>query len=172
MADTQYNVHDKDYTGINDSLFSDYCLDEMQKSESYKIGFKLYRGMYYTLGCITTISVIANEGSGNMLAVVLSLISLGIIFLFSILYAALTSAKGIMPFKYAKKYADSRMWVLWIIYALAGIFIAVFDRTFIIKTVVVIMTAIAGISIQLFAKRNFRVLEKQLKDDTENSEEE
>lgn len=99
----EYNTYEK---VVGDNLFSDSGLDEMQKSESYRIGFKMFRAMFFTCLVIAMIMIAAADTMGNTVLTVMGLILITALMGFYTLYAVLTAAKGIMPDKYAKRNAN------------------------------------------------------------------
>lgn len=150
----------------NEGLFDENSLDEMQKAENYRIGFRLFRACYWFMYFFSLYIFIAAANMENTLFTVCGLISMTAASVFHIIYSAMVSAKGVMNIRYAKKMSMSyNIPVYTIIIILSGMAILMGRRP--IAVLMLFIPYVMVICDCIFAKRNMRVLEKMLKDENE-----
>ena len=160
----------------NENIFDDSHLDERQKAETYKITFRLFIAMFYTVLFMSMIVFIFAVGIPNIALLVTGAAGMIIAELFIVLYAAMTSSKGAMNLEFARKTSNP-------LYAVSSIMLAVVmllisaDRIGqglniknISMVLYVLIYTIANLSMFYYSRRNMKILEKQLKDDEENDE--
>lgn len=151
----------------NESLFDEKSLDEMQRSENYRIGFMLFRACYWFMYFFSMYIFIAAVNTENTLFTVCGITAMAAASAFRIVYSAKVSAKGVMNPKYAAAMGKPSAPV---IYAIVLI-IAAFSVVYTTKPAVLALLAMPGAMVFcdcFFARKNNRVLEKMLKDDGES----
>ena len=160
----------------NENIFDDSHLDERQKIEAYKTTFKLFIAMFYTMLFMSMIVFIFAAGTSNISLLVTGAAGMLVTELFIVLYAAMTSSKGAMNLKFAKRASTPAYAVSCIILAAAMFFVSTdrIGQRLNIKNISMLLYVLiyASESLLLFyySRRNMKVLEKQLKDDEENDE--
>ena len=161
----------------NEDIFDDSHLDERQKAETYKITFRLFIAMFYTVLFMSMIVFIFAVGIPNIALLVTGAAGMIIAELFIVLYAAMTSSKGAMNLKFARK-ASSPAYVVSSIMLAAVMFLISADRIgqglnvkSISMVLYVLIYTIANLLMFYYSRRNMKVLEKQLKDDEEIDDE-
>ena len=148
-------------------LFSDSGFDEMQKAKNYEIGFRLFRAFFWSVYIASFLMFTAASGLENT---VFTAVSIGFMVLctaFYLIYAARTSAAGVMNRKYAEQM--SRRSTLFTA-AAAALSSLVIISTGILKGAFAVMWAVLvvfSLGNWLCARRNMKVLEKMLKDESE-----
>lgn len=147
-----------------DELLDISALDEMQKLENYKIGFKMFTVSLIVWILISFATIGFGAARYNDDVVMIGEISFCIIALLYILYAVLASSKGVMNMKFAKEYSKPGVAVMWITVAITNILLDI------IPFMIALVMVLFYLALYLCAKRNMKVLEKQLKDDEENDE--
>lgn len=158
----QYNTYDK---AAGDSLLSDGELDEMQRSESYGIAFKIFRAMFYTCLMLSLIIVIMSDGIKSVPLTVMGLILMTVLYGFYVLYAALTAAKGIMPEGFAKRCAK-KSFVIGICALEAAVLVcAAANISDAAQTAYITIVSVMNIILHFLARHNFKVLKKQTEEE-------
>lgn len=148
------------------SLFNDSEFDEMQKAKNYEIGFRLFRD-YHFATLLFAIAFLNFSKGANLLLTVTSFLFLGTCFAVAIMYAAKTSAAGVMNIKYAKAMSKRSVLVLGTVGAVVFLVLAVTGGVDISTDIMLIMVYVYMICFHIFARRNMKVLEKMLKDESE-----
>lgn len=157
------------FTTDTDGLFDESSLDEMQKAENYRIGFKLFRACYWFMYFFSMYIFIAAVNMENTIFTVCGIISMTAASVFHIIYSAKVSAKGVMNPKYADKMGKPAALFMYTIVLIMGAFSVAYTG----KPVALLLLAGPGVMVLcdcFFARRNNRVLEKILKEDSENEE--
>ncbi len=145
----------------SDDIFSDSGLDEMQKRESYGIAFKLFRAMYFIflVGGIAMYCV--GVGLENMPLYIAGIAVFAAAALFEILYAGFTSARGIMPENFERKYIG-KVWIVWLVILLIWCFMFASSTSVWFCAPLWILLCVYYLVLHIFAKRNKKVREKML----------
>lgn len=160
------DTYDMLIAGSND-LFSERGFDEMQKMKNHEIGFKLFRIFFWIMYIASMAIVITAFGLDNTVFTIIGYGLLILCTLFYFLYAAKASSAGVMNRKFAENMSKKSSLscgisalVLWLLMMIGnGFNIAVAGMW-------VIMAAVY-IGNYLFSSRNMKVLEKMLKDESE-----
>lgn len=155
----------------NGGLFSENGLDEMQKSVSREVGFKLFRTFFWVIYLFSALMLMAAAALESTPFTAISIGLMTLCTVFYIIYAAKISSMGALNRKFAE--SMSKKYILF-----CAIFIfAVWLLMFFIKKdteigVVAIWanTALMWTGNYFCARKNMKVLEKMLKE--ENDEEE
>lgn len=164
MTNNEYNTDQNKQK--NESLFDEKSLDEMQKTENYRIGFKLFQACYWFMYFFSLLIFVTAVNTDNTVFTAYGVTSMAAASVFHIIYSAKVSAKGVMNSKYAKKMGNPSAPVMYTIVLIMGAFSMVYTT----KPVSVLLLAGPGAMVLcdcFFARRNNRVLEKMLKDDNE-----
>lgn len=152
----------------NEDLFDEKSLDEMQKAENYKIGFKLFRACFWFMYFFSMLIYVTAITIDNNIFRVYGIITMAAASVFHIVYSAKVSAKGVMNSKYAetmsKPYVIAAYTICIILYAYVDL-----NGSDPIVFITVLIPYIMLIFDCIFARRNKKVIEKMLK---ENDEEE
>lgn len=143
-------------------LLNDKDLDEMQKAESYKISFRLFDAAIWIFTALSLAMLAAAEWPGNPednhILSVFGLVCEGIALLLYTIYAAVTSSKGLMNAKFAKRVGKKSYLIC---YLILGIFyVAIIDLSSVYFRVFIGLAYFAVCAVSLFAMRNNKVLDK------------
>lgn len=157
-----------DKNAVSGTIFDEVGYDEMQKSENHEIGFRLFRVMFFVVLAASFILIVICGNANDFWGMAVSLVLLAVVFVFYIIYAYMTAKKGIMNPKFAKGWSAK-----WIIPAYIILEAAAITRIFcseheLIDIALIIqwqMIIISCISMSLCAKKNNRVVKKQLEEE-------
>lgn len=146
-----------------DDIIDDLNLDEMQKSETYKITFGLFRFTFWSVFIFSFAMLIfgsINEKSHllSIFSILLLILDMGIY----IVFAVRTSSKGIMKEKFASKAGNKKTVIMYLI--LAVMYINLFKEDLYCSAYIGILYVTMCI-ISVLAARNNKVLEKLNSDD-------
>lgn len=142
------------------SLISDKDLDEMQKVETHKITFRLFSDSIWIYAILSFVMIGTAElgDSVDLPLAVFGIITETLACILYIFYAAMTSSKGIMRFKFAKVVGTKRYFFCWLF---IGIMYAFFMTSIDIYCKIFLGIWYLTICIvSLFAMKNNKVLEK------------
>ena len=162
MANNERNNDQKKQN--NEDLFGEKSLDEMQKAENYKIGFKLFRACYWFMYFFSLLIFVAAVNTDNTIFKVYGIIAMAAASVFHIIYSAKVSAKGVMNPKYAETMAKPHMIVVYTIIIILYGYVNM-DHPIVFLMILIPYTML--IFDCIFARRNMKVLEKMLKEDNE-----
>jgi|GEM_PF-5455178 len=164
----------KNTTTSNADLFSNRGLDERQREMSDKIGYSCFRFLYNLIWLLSSIwcaVVGVSEIQMSILYVAFSYITAGCVSL--CIYAIKTSKHGVMNYSAAVSFSSSGITTA-IISAIAAVALAFIPLGEIsAKFGVIIPLSLAVFSVEniilyLCGKRNFKVLDEQMKEDKED----
>lgn len=155
------------------TIFDESGYDEMQKAENHEIGFKLFIRMFFVVTIFALILVMVCSDIKSIAGTAISLILTAVVLGFYLLYAYMTAKRGIMNPKFAKSWSGTWVIVFYGIMLVASCArliggiqsscelydIALYIEWLIISTEAVLMC--------LCAKKNNKVLKKQLEEDGE-----
>ncbi|MBQ5319802.1 MAG: hypothetical protein J6K17_11970 [Oscillospiraceae bacterium] len=155
------------------TIFDEAGYDEMQKAENHEIGFRLFRIMYFVMLLFTTVLIIVCSNTENLAGTIISLVLFAAMFGFYLLYAYMTAKRGIMNPKFAKSWSST--WILFLYPLLAILWSSrlisdihhgdsFYDVVYCIMWLIISTEAVL---MCLCAKKNNKVLKKQLEDDGE-----
>lgn len=147
-------------------LFNDAKFDEMQKAKNYEIGFRLFRDYHFATYLFAVAFVNFSKGE-SLLMLITSLLFMGACMTAAIMYAAKTSAAGVMNIRYAKFMSKRSVLALGLVGALVFLILAVTGGLDISTNIMLIMVYVYLICLHIFARRNMKVLEKMLSEDSE-----
>ena len=148
------------------SLLDDFQLDEMQKAENYKIGFYMFRALFYIVMIFSYLMYTISSGN-NTTMMILSFALYACGWIVYVIYAAKASAKGVMNPTFARN--NTKDWqklflICLVLLVIIGTLCDVFE---IYYTVVYIFTIAVLFALNHFAKQNQKVVLKQLEEDVD-----
>ena len=171
MSKNKADAYNSDSELNAGGIFDDFGFDEMQKIESYEIGFKLFRVMFLAvLACNYAVTIWCCIAE-NFIGTVLSVIMFAVFYGFHVMYAYLTAEKGIMNPKFARRIDKKYTYpCLAVLFLLSGIFLAFELRaggTFydIVRWILLLIFIAESWVVTLCAKKNNRVVAEQFKED-------
>lgn len=148
----------------NESLFDEKSLDEMQRSENYRIGFMLFRACYWFMYFFSMYIFIAAVNTENTLFTVCGITAMAAASAFRIVYSAKVSAKGVMNPKYAEAMSNPFTAVIYtVIIILFGL--VQLNGSHPIALAMIAIPYVMLMCDCFFARRNKRVLEKLTKEE-------
>ena len=150
----------------NEDLFGEKSLDEMQKAENYKIGFKLFRACFWFMYFFSMLIFVSAVNPDNTIFMVYGIIAMAAASVFHIIYSAKVSAKGVMNPKYAETMSKPHMIVVYTICIILYGYVNL-TGSHPIVFLMILIPYIMLIFDCIFARRNMKVLEKMLKEDNE-----
>ncbi len=155
------------------TIFDDAGYDEMQKAENHEIGFRLFRIMFFVVLLFTMVFIVVCSNTENLAGTIISLVLLATIFGFYLLYAYMTAKRGIMNPKFAKSWSST--WVLFFYPLVAILWSSLLisdiqngDSFYdVVHCIMWLIISTASVLMCLCAKKNNKVLKKQLEEDGE-----
>lgn len=155
------------------TLFDEIGYDEMQKTENHEIGYKLFKRMFFVVTIFAVVLVMVCADIESIAGTAISLALTAVVLGFYVLYAYMTAKRGIMNPKFAKSWSGTWviifygiMFVAWCVRLIGDIQsgdklydIALYIEWLMISTEAMLMC--------LCAKKNNKVLKKQLEEDGE-----
>ena len=158
----------------NEHIFDDAHLDERQKAEAYKITFQLFIAMIYAMLFVSTFVFVYAAATANIPMLITGAAAGMITQLFIILYAAMTSSKGAMNLEFAKKNSKPSYLVIWIGSAIMMYFIMIYKMPLEVSGIFILLYVllyfVEFLLLFYFSRRNMKILEKQLKDDDDETD--
>lgn len=160
MTNNEYNTAEPK----NGGLFDERDFDEMQQTENYRIGFRLFKACYWFMYFFSMSAFVFAVNTGDTAFTVYSAALMAAATVFHIAYSAKVSAKGVMNPKYAAAMGKPSAPV---IYAIVLI-IAAFSVAYTAKPAVLPLLEMPGAMVLcdcFFARRNNKILENLTKED-------
>lgn len=153
------------------TIFDEAGYDEMQKAENYEIGFRLFRIMFFVVLLFTMVFIVVCSNTENLAGTIISLVLLATIFGFYLLYAYMTAKRGVMNPKFAKSWSST--WVLFFYPLVAILWSSLLisdiqngDSFYdVVHCIMWLIISTASVLMCLCAKKNNKVLKKQLEDE-------
>ena len=155
------------------TIFDEIGYDEMQKAKNHEIGFRLFRIMFFVVLFASMILIVICSNAECLAGTIASLVLMATIFGFYIIYAYMTAKRGVMNPKFAKSWSST--WVLFF-YSLLIIMWGVrlisdiqkSDNIFdVVDCIIWLIISTEAMLMCLCAKKNNKVLKKQLEEDGE-----
>ena len=160
-----FNEHNTDQKKQNnEGLFDERSLDEMEKAENYRIGFKLFQACYWFMYFFSILIFITAVKTDNTIFTAYGIIAMAAASVFSIIYSAKVSAKGVMNIKYAESMSKPYTAVVYTVCIILYGYVTL-TGSHPIAFLIVCIPYIMLIFDCIFARRNMKVLEKMLKED-------
>lgn len=164
------DTYDKLLGSGQGELFSESGFDEMQKAKNYEIGFKCFRAFFWIMYIFSMAFMLVASAYENL---PITLMGLGAIYLctaFHIIYASKAAAAGVMNRKYAETMSKKAVLVSGLLMFILWSTMFMVSRLSIEMAGVYINLAIYYVGDHLCARKNMKVLEKMLNEDSENEE--
>lgn len=179
MTNDEYNVtekeqkdtYDKFFGGGVNNIFSESGFDEMQKARTYEIGFKIFRVFFWVAYFMAATVMVAAMALESTLVLVIGSAFMVVCDLFYLLYAAKVSARGVMNIDFAKRMSKKSVLVLYVFMLVIWTVNLFSGSVMMYAAAMWILLSILYIGLHICAKRNMKVLEKMLKDDSDSGEE-
>ena len=171
MSERKITMADKSRERNYVDLFSDYGLDERQIAVQNKIITKCFKLLYYSILVLTSVWLvlrIAFHMEISCGAMVISYFTAAIIC--QSVYAIMASKNGVINLMTATTESGGGTIIIYIIYAAALIInfsIGVFNENTLILIILCVITLIGGVIKAVCAKRNFKTLDEQGREDSE-----
>lgn len=150
-----------------ENLFCEKSLDEMQKIKNYEIGFKLFKTFFWVMLVGSLLMFTAGAGTENRTVTAIGIGTLVLCTVFYLIYEAKVSAAGVMNQKYAK-YMLTKTQLIVCAFGAFSAMLMIGNGLLGIEFAIV-WTDLASLSIGSYicARRNKKILEKMLKDESE-----
>ena len=161
----------KEFLIGNSHIFDNTHLDERQKADAYRITFKLFIALIYTMLILSMSVVFFTIGTPNTALLIAGAVVMIITQLFIVLYAAMTSAKGAMNPEFARRTSSPSYAVSLIALAVVLFLISLDGKdqrsgvNNIFFLIYMFVYVIENLLLFYYSRRNMKVLENQLKDD-------
>ena len=161
----------KEFLIGNSHIFDSTDLDERQKADAYKITFRLFIAMTYTMLILSMTVVFFTIGTPDTALLIAGAVVMIITQLFIVLYAAMTSAKGAMNPEFARRTSSPSYAVSLIALAVVLFLISLDGKdqrsgvNNIFFLIYMFVYVIENLLLFYYSRRNMKVLENQLKDD-------
>ncbi|MCM1329701.1 MAG: hypothetical protein NC253_09710 [Ruminococcus sp.] len=164
MSNNNYNAPEEKM-GYND-MFSEKGLDEMYLAKKYKIGFKLFRTLFWVQYAAAFAIGMFAAGLGNDDFVYIGggLLTIGTVFY--IVYLAQLASEGLMNAKFAKSWS-SIIWLIPLILLELGLIYKAIKDTDFFSAFMWLNLGAMYIGNWFCARKNQQVLEKMLKENEE-----
>lgn len=170
MADNNYN--EEEFPREKTDLFLENNMDEMLRYKNYELGYKVFRNYFTAVYVISMIIAVAGGLLENIPLAAVGIFLTLFTAVVRIIYAAKAASQGIMNPTYVSRMTDlGKMWVYYLVSAVAYAICAFASgRHHAVFYIIAIIASAALVLDYYFAKKNMKVLEKMLKEDSENEE--
>ena len=166
-------MSDNNTTLASGTIFDEGGYDEMQKAENHEIGFRLFRIMYFVMLLFTMVLIIVCSNTENLAGTIISLVLLATLFGFYLLYAYMTAKRGVMNPTFAKSWSSTwilffypLLAILWSSQLISGIQHG--DSFYdVVLCIMWLIISTESMLMCLCARKNNKVLKKQLEEDGE-----
>lgn len=170
MADNNYN--EGEFPREKTDLFLENNMDEMLRYKNYELGYKIFRN-YFT--AVYVISILIAFAGGLLKNITLAAAGIFLTLftaVFRIFYAAKAASQGIMNPTYVSRMTGlGKIWIYYLVSAVAyAIYAFASGRHYASIYIIAIITLATSVLEFYFAKKNMKVLEKMLSEDSENEE--
>lgn len=153
----------------NVDMFSNYGLDERQREISAKLGFRCFRMLYFGALVLTGVWYLIYNAGNQIPFMYVAVSYLALAMLVYCIYAVYASKYGVINGKSAFSFTvtERNTAIVCIIGAIILPFTSLFEDPWLLSLVLV-LAAIKSIVLYLCGKRNFKVLDEQMKEDEED----
>ena len=164
------NEKNKEYINGYNDMFSEKGLDEMQLAQKYKIGFKLFRALFWVqyAAAMAVTLIAAGLENNTFMYIGAGLLSIGTVFY--IVYSAKIASAGLMNAKFASSWNHIIYPIISIILILLWLIKLIRNNTDFFSVYVWINLGVMYLGNYFCARKNMKVLEKMLKDNDESEE--
>lgn len=162
------DTYDK-YVAGNADLFSESGFDEMQKAKNYEIGFKLFRIFYFVMFAASISIICVAAAFENLPFQCIGAVLTFLCTAFYLTYAAKTAAAGVMNRRFAETMSKKYVLFSGIVILIVWLFIGIKGDTDLVISMWINLGAMY-IGNYICARKNMKVLEKMLSEDSETEE--
>ncbi|MBQ3161541.1 MAG: hypothetical protein IJC04_05385 [Oscillospiraceae bacterium] len=150
-------------------MFSNYGLDERQREISAKLGFRCFRMLYLGALVLTGVWYLVYNAGSQMPYMYVAVSYLALAMLVYCIYAVYASKYGVINGISAFSFTvtERNTAIVCIIGAIILPFTSLFEDPWLLS-VVLVLAAIKSIVLYFCGKRNFKVLDEQMKEDEED----
>ncbi|MDE5576001.1 MAG: hypothetical protein K2J11_01265 [Oscillospiraceae bacterium] len=179
MKNDEYNVtkkdrkdtYDKFFGGGGSNIFSESGFDEMQKTRNYEIGFKIFRVFFWVMYIMAAIVLVAAMAVESKLVLVIGTAFMAVCDIFYLLYAAKVSSLGVMNIDFAKRMSQKSIMIAYIFMGVIWTINLFLGSAAAATAIVMILMSILYIGLYICAKRNMKVFEKMMNEDSDSGDE-
>lgn len=170
------NEKNKEYIDGYNDMFSEKGLDEMQLAQKYKIGFKLFRALFWVQYAAAIAVTLIAAGLENNTFVYIGAGLLSICTIFYIVYLYKIASEGLMNAKFASSWNKMYliMGILFIIFFILVWLINLINKhtdAYPVYIWIDLNLGVMYLGTYFCARKNMKVLKKMLKDTDESEEE-
>ncbi|MDE7302092.1 MAG: hypothetical protein K2N60_02090 [Oscillospiraceae bacterium] len=180
MKNDEYNVTKKDQKDTYDKLFggggtgnifSESGFDEMQKTRNYEIGFKIFRVFFWVAYFMALAVMVVAMVLDSKLVLVIGIAFMSVCDIFYLLYAAKVSSLGVMNLDFAKRMSQRSILIAYIFMGVVWTINLFLGSATAVTAIMMILLSLLYIGLYICAKRNMKVLEKMMNEDSDGTEE-
>lgn len=180
MKNDEYNVTKKDQKDTYDkffggggtgNIFSESGFDEMQKARNYEIGFKIFRVFFWAVYFMAAIVLVAAMALDSKLVLVIGTAFMALCDAFYLLYASKVSSLGVMNIDFAKRMSNKSIMIAYIFMGVIWIINLFLGSAATATAIMMILLSVLYIGMYICAKRNMKVLEKMMSEDSDGGDE-
>lgn len=153
--------------GSDGTIFSESGFDEMQKARNYEIGFRIFRVFFWAAYFMAAAVMVMAMFAESKLIMAVGAAFVAVCDIFYLLYAAKVSSLGAMNLSFAKRMSQQSILIAYIFIGVIWTINAFLNAVVRSSAIVIILTSVLYIGLHICAKRNMKVLEKMLKDESE-----
>lgn len=175
MADN--NRNEEEFPREKTDLFLENNMDEMLRCKNYELGYKIFTRYFFAVYAISIIAASVGGFLRNTTLAAAGIFLMAFTAVVRIVYAAQAASQGIMNPTYVSKLVKDfgKSYIVlqccYMTMMLAGIMSAIENgRPTIPLCIAGLIAGVTAISEYYFAKKNMKVLEKMLSEDSENEE--
>lgn len=155
----------------NGGLFSESGLDEMQKTVSREVGFKLFRAFFWVIYLFSAFMLMEAAVLESTPFTAISAGLMALCTVFYLVYAAKIASKGAMNRKFAESMSKKYVVIFAIFILAVWLFMFFIKKNTDVEVVVVwANTAVMWMGNYFSSRKNMKVLEKMLNEDSDSEE--
>lgn len=165
------NEKNNEYTTVYNDMFSEKGLDEMQLAQKYKIGFKLFRALFWVqyVAAFAILFIATNLENNTFIYIGAGLLSIETVFY--IVYLAKIASAGLMNAKFASSWNHIIYPIILILFMLVWLISLIRNNKDFFSVYLWINLLTMYLGNYFCSRKNMKVLEKMLKDNDESGEE-
>lgn len=180
MKNDEYNVTKKEPKDTYDkffggggtgNIFSESGFDEMQKARNYEIGFKIFRVFFWAAYFMAAAVMVAAMVLDSKLVLAIGTAFMSVCDIFYLLYAAKVSSLGVMNIDFAKRMSQRSILIAYIFIGVVWTITLFLGSATAVTAIMMILLSVLYIGLYICAKRNMKVIEKMMNEDSDSTEE-
>ena len=173
MADNNYN--EEEFPREKTDLFLENNMDEMLRYKNYELGYKVFRNYFTAVYVISILIAFAGGLLKNIPLAAAGILLTLFTAIFRIFYAAKAASRGIMNPTYVSSMTTTGFGKISICYLISAVVLTICAfasgrLSYAVFYIITIITSAESVLEYYFAKKNMKVLEKMLSEDSENEE--